>query len=220
MAQKTLGLAADLQDYLLAVSLRETPIAQQLRERTQELEYSNMLSSPEQVQFIVLLLKTMRAKQVLEVGTFTGYTALNVALALPEDGKIVCCDISEEWTSIGQAHWRQASVDHKIELQLAPAMETLQALLEQGAGGRFDFAYIDADKSNYQNYFDACYELVRPGGLIAIDNVLWSGAVIDANDQSEDTVAIRAFNHTLQQDERLDISMVPIGDGLTLASKR
>ncbi len=219
MSTRTLTLNDDLYQYLLDVSLRETPIQRRLREETARMEMAGMQISPEQGQFMALLVALMGARNTLEVGVFTGYSALCVAGALPEDGRILACDVSEEWTSIARRYWKEAGVDGKIELRLAPATETLAALIEGGEKGRFDFAFIDADKENYGVYFEQCLELLRPGGLIAVDNTLWSGSVLDAEDQSKDTKAIRELNKALRKDSRIRLSLVPIGDGLTLAMK-
>jgi caffeoyl-CoA O-methyltransferase len=175
----------------------------------------------EQGQFMSLLVRLIGAKRTLEVGTFTGYSALTVALALPADGQVIACDVSEEWTSIGRRYWQRAGVAHKIDLRIAPGNETLAKLVaDHSQHNSFDFAFIDADKSNYGSYYEYCIQLVRPGGLIAVDNVLWSGGVIDPSDQRPDTLAIRALNAKLHDDERVDVSLVPIGDGLMLARKR
>ncbi len=219
MSTRTLTLNDDLYQYLLDVSLRETPIQRRLREETARMEMAGMQISPEQGQFMALLVALMGARNTLEVGVFTGYSALCVAGALPEDGRILACDVSEEWTSIARRYWKEAGVDGKIELRLAPATETLAALIEGGEKGRFDFAFIDADKENYGVYFEQCLELLRPGGLIAVDNTLWSGSVLDTEDQSKDTKAIRELNEALRKDSRIRLSLVPIGDGLTLAMK-
>ncbi len=219
MSTRTLTLNDDLYQYLLDVSLRETPIQRRLREETARMEMAGMQISPEQGQFMALLVALMGARNTLEVGVFTGYSALCVAGALPEDGRILACDVSEEWTSIARRYWKEAGVDGKIELRLAPATETLAALIKGGEKGRFDFAFIDADKENYGVYFEQCLELLRPGGLIAVDNTLWSGSVLDAEDQSKDTKAIRELNKALRKDSRIRLSLVPIGDGLTLAMK-
>jgi len=162
----------------------------------------------------------MGASRCIEVGVFTGYSSLSVALALPDDGRIIACDVSEEFTAVAKRYWKEAGVERKIELRLGAALETLDAMLKHGEAGRYDFAFIDADKHNYQNYYERLIRLLRPGGLIAVDNVLWSGSVIDKKDKSVDTVAIRKFNKTLQADNRIELSLVPIGDGLTLARKR
>ena len=219
MSKQTLGLEQSLHDYLLSVSLREPAILTQLRQETAQMPRSIMQISPEQGQFMALLIKLIGAKKTLEVGVFTGYSSLVVALALPADGKIVACDVSEEFTSIARRYWQQAGVADKIDLHIAPALETLDKLLTAGEAGTFDFAFIDADKSNYDNYYERCLELIRPGGLIAIDNVLWSGKVADTEIQDNQTNKIRALNHKLHQDSRISLSLVPIADGLTLAMK-
>jgi caffeoyl-CoA O-methyltransferase len=215
MTAKTLQLSEALHAYLLANSLRETPVQRALRAATSRMPRSTMQIAPEQGQFLQLLLKLTGALRCVEIGTFTGYSALAMALALPPRGRIVCCDLSEEWTSVAKKYWARASVSKKIQLRLGPALETLKTLK-----GPFDFAFIDADKANYQNYFERCLKLVRRGGLIAIDNMLWYGRVVERRDQSADTRAIRAFNRRLRRDRRVDIALVPIGDGLTLALKR
>ena len=220
MGKSTLNLTEPLYDYLLNVSLRETPVLTALREKTDQHEWARMQISADQGQFMALLLKLINAKQVIEIGTYTGYSALVMAMALPDDGKIVACDISKEWTDIGQPYWRKANVQNKIDLRLAPALDTLQSLLDDNQNNQFDFAFIDADKVNLNNYYELCLELIRPGGLIAIDNVLWGGSVIDESNQSEDTIAIRRLNKSLLNDDRVDLSLVPIGDGLTLARKK
>jgi len=178
-----------------------------------------MQTAPEQGQFLHLLARILGAKKTLEVGVFMGYSSTWVALALPAGGKIVACDISEEYTSRARLCWRETGVERKIDLRLGPAIETLDSLIAEGQAGSFDFAFIDADKGNYANYYDRALVLLRPGGLIAVDNVLWNGSVIDAGVHDADTEAIRAFNHKLHADERVALSMVPLGDGLTLACK-
>lgn len=216
---KTLQLSAALHAYLVANSLRETPVQRALRAFTARMPRATMQVAPEQGQFLQLLVKLTGARRCLEIGTFTGYSALALALALPPGGKVVCCDLSEEWTSIARKYWDLASVSRKIQLELGPALSILDALLP-GNKGKFDLAFIDADKTNYRNYYERCLKLVRRGGLIAIDNTLWYGRVIDRRDRSADTRAIRAFNRRLHRDRRVELSMVPIGDGLTLALKR
>ncbi len=220
MANQKTELSADLHQYMLAVSLREPEILQQLRAETADHSQASMQIPPEQGQFMALLLRLMGARRALEVGVFTGYSSLVTALALPDDGQVVACDVSEEFTAVAQRYWQAAGVAHKIQLHLAPATETLARLLAAGEAGRFDFAFIDADKPNYDAYYEACLQLVRPGGLIAVDNVFWDGRVLDSDDQSDDTNAIRALNHKAYNDDRVELSLVPIGDGLTLLRKR
>jgi predicted O-methyltransferase YrrM len=209
-----------LYDYLLDVSLRENDIAGRLRAETAEHPQAAMQISPEQGQFMGVLVRLIGARHCIEVGTFTGYSTLCVALSLPDDGRIVACDVSEEWTAIGRAHWREAGVEGKIDLRIAPALETLDQLLGAGGAGEYDFMFIDADKSNYLHYYERGLKLLRTGGLIAVDNVLWGGSVIDPVKQDDDTNAIRELNRHVKEDSRVDLSMVPIGDGLTLARKR
>lgn len=216
---KSLGLDERLHDYLLGVSLRETPAQRALRQESDRLELARMRTAAEQAQLIALLLKLSGAHRVLEIGTFTGYGTLTMAQALPAEGRIVTCDVSEEWTAIGRHYWERANVAVRIDLRIGPALETLDRLIDAGESGGFDFAYIDADKANMRAYYEHCLILVRRGGLIAVDNVLWSGRVADPADREESTEAIRAFNELLHEDERVDISLVPIGDGLTLARK-
>ena len=217
MAALSLGLGETLQQYLLDVSLHEPDACRALREQTQTLEMSMMISSAEQVQLLLLLAKLLGARRGLEIGTFTGYSSLRLTLGMPEL-KMTCCDVSEEFTSIARQHWQAAGVEARIDLCLAPAQETLNQLIADGEGGAFDFAYIDADKTGYRGYVEACFELVRSGGLICIDNVLWSGSVADPDDSSDDTVALRELNRWLHEiaSGRFDLSLVPIGDGLTL----
>jgi predicted O-methyltransferase YrrM len=219
MAKQTIGLDLPLYNYLLSVSLREPEILAQLRQETAQLPMAMMQISPEQGQFMALLVQLMGAKKTLEVGVFTGYSSLVVALALPPDGGVVACDLDPECTAIARRYWQQAGVAQKIDLHIAPALETLDRLLAEGQAGTFDFAFIDADKGNYENYYERSLQLIRPGGLIAIDNVLWSGRVADPEDRDKRTEAIRSFNEKLFRDERVSISLVPIADGLTLARK-
>ena len=210
-----------LYDYLIAHGTRETDVQRRLREETQAtVRMAGMQIGPDQAQVMGFLVRLIGARRALEIGTFTGYSALAVALALPADGRLVCCDVSAEWTAIGRRHWEAAGVAAKIELRLAPALESLAALRRDGQDGAFDFAFIDADKDNYDAYYEHCLQLVRRGGLIAIDNVLWSGRVLDATDRSADTRALRALNAKLQADARVDLAMLGIGDGLTLARVR
>lgn len=220
MSTKTLGLEDSLYDYLLSVSLREPEILQALRQETASHPMGQMQIAPEQGQFMALLVQLMGAQKTLEVGVFTGYSTLCVALALPADGKIVACDVSEEFTAIARRYWQEAGVANKIDLYIAPAIDTLNQLLAAGQANSFDFAFIDADKSSYADYYERALQLVRPGGLIAIDNVLWSGQVANPDIQDNRTNKIRALNQKLHQDERVNVSLVPIGDGLTLALKR
>lgn len=209
-----------LRRYIHDHSLRELPVLARLREETAGLKEAMMQVAPEQGQFMALLVELIRARRTLEIGTFTGYSALAVALALPPEGQVVACDISETFTAIGRRYWEEAGVADKIDLRLGPATETLEGLVADGAATTFDFAFIDADKVNYDTYYELSLKLVRSGGLIAIDNVLWNGAVADPQRDDEETVAIRALNAKVHQDERVTPSLVPIGDGLTLARKR
>lgn len=220
MLKGTLGLEERIHDYLLSVSLREPEILRQLREETARFPNGAMQIAPEQGQFMALLVQLIGARKTLEVGVFTGYSSLCVALALPADGKIIACDVSEDYTAVARRYWEAAGVADKIELRLAPALNTLDELLAAGEAETFDFAFIDADKSNYEGYYERSLQLIRPGGLIAIDNVLWSGRVADSQAQENSTKALRALNEKLHHDERVTLSMVPIADGLTLALKR
>ena len=221
MSNRTISLTDRLYDYILSVSLREPEVLARLRQETAQLPMAVMQIAPDQGQFMALLIKLMNAKRTLEVGVFTGYSSLWVALALPEDGQVIACDQSAEWTAIAQRYWQEAGVANKIDLRLAPALETLEALMQSGQAGTFDFAFIDADKRNYPHYYDYCLKLLRPGGLIAIDNVLRNGSVLDEGFlQDKATQAIDALNQQLVKDDRVDLSLVPIGDGLTLLRKR
>ena len=220
MASRTIGLAEPLYRYLLDVSVREPKVLRDLRAETARLTMSMMQIGPDQGQFMRLLVQLIGARNTIEVGVFTGYSSLSVALGLPKDGRVIACDVSEEWTAIARRYWKLAKVDKKIDLRLAPATQTLDGLIKAKQAGAFDFAFIDADKANYDAYYERCLKLVRKGGLIAIDNVLWDGAVIDARKRDADTRAIRALNKKLHKDKRIDLSLVPIGDGLTLARKR
>jgi caffeoyl-CoA O-methyltransferase len=220
MSRRSITLDDSLYDYLLSVSLREPDLLRKLREETAMDPASRMQISPEQGQFMALLARLMGARRCLEIGVFTGYSSLALALALPEDGRIVACDVSERWTAVARRYWAAAGVSHRIELRLATALETLERLLVSGAAGTFDFVFIDADKENYVGYYERVLELLRPGGLIVVDNTLWSGRVADPENAEADTVAMRHFNEHLHRDERVDLSLVPVGDGLTLARKR
>ena len=217
MSTGILNLTDDLRDYLWQKGMKEHAVLEELREETAQLPESVMQICPEQGALMANLVRLMSAKKTLEIGTFTGYSALVVALALPEDGKIVACDISEEWTAIGKKKWEQAGVAEKIELRIGAALGTLEELIQDGQEGSFDFAFIDADKANYLDYYKMCLKLVRKGGVVAIDNVLWNGSVINSEINDVDTVAIRELNEFLAKDERVSLSMVPVGDGLTLA---
>ena len=220
MSNKTINLDQQLYNYLLSVSLRESDILRKLREETAQHPRAGMQIAPEQGQFMALLIKLSGAKKTLEVGVFTGYSSLCIALVLPPTGQIVACDISEEYTAIARRYWQAAGVANKIDLRLAPAIETLDQLLADGQAETFDFGFIDADKRNYQAYYERSLQLIRPGGLIAIDNVLWSGRIINFEDNDKQTQAIRDFNQYLYQDNRISLSLVPIADGLTLALKK
>ncbi|HUF76229.1 MAG TPA: class I SAM-dependent methyltransferase [Longimicrobiales bacterium] len=220
MTRRSIDLTDELYDYLVGVSVREPDVLRRLREETAELDQAAMQIGPEQGQLMALLLELIGARAVLEIGTFTGYSALVMALALPEGGRIVACDVSAEWTAVARRYWKEAGVAHKIDLRLGPALETIDALLAEGRAGTFDFVFVDADKSSYDAYYERSLELLRTGGLVAIDNVLWSGKVADPAEDDEDTVALRALNAKLKDDERVSLSLVPIGDGLTLAMKR
>jgi len=219
MSHRTLNLDDTLIDYVHAHSLREHPAQTALREVTAGHRYAGMQISPEQGQFMALLARLTGARRALEIGVFTGYSALTVALALPDDGYLLACDISDEYTRVGRPFWAEAGVAQKIDLRLAPALATLDAQLAEGHAASFDFAFIDADKTGYDAYYERCLKLLRAGGLIAVDNVLWGGAVARAAD-NDDTRALQALNDKLHRDERVDLSMLPIGDGLTLARKR
>jgi len=220
MSNRTLQVTDEVYDYLLDVSLREPDILKDLRDVTAELPNARMQISPEQGQLMALLVRLMGAGRCLEVGVYTGYSSLAVALALPEGGSLVACDVNEETTAVARTFWERAGVGDKIDLRLGPATDTLDDLIVEGEGGAFDFAFIDADKSSYPGYLERCLELLRPGGLIAVDNTLWSGRLVDERNQDPDTCALRQFNRALHADQRVDLSLVPIGDGLTLARKR
>jgi predicted O-methyltransferase YrrM len=220
LSPRSIALDARTYDYLIKNSLRDDPLLRRLRAETAKLTMGRMQVSPEQGQLMGLLIELTRARNAIEIGTFTGYSALCVARALPPRGRLICCDVSEEWTKIARRYWREAGVAGKIELRLGPALATLDRLIAEGKAGSIDFAFIDADKANYKNYYARCLTLLRPGGLIAVDNVLWSGAVADPKDRTRDTMALRAFNAALKRDERVTLSLLPVGDGLTLARKR
>lgn len=219
MANRRTIVDDTLHDYLVANTVREHPAQSGLREATRTVPNSGMQIGPEQAQFMALLVRLMGARRAIEVGVFTGYSALSVALALPADGYLLACDVSDAYTRVGRPFWQQAGIAHKIDLRLAPAVQTLDAQLAAGEAGSFDFAFIDADKSSYDAYYERCLILLRPGGLIAIDNVLWGGAVARPAGDA-DTAALQALNAKLHGDERIDACIVPIGDGVTLARKR
>jgi predicted O-methyltransferase YrrM len=220
MSRRTNHLSQKLHEYLLDVSVVETDVMRRLRQATAALPNAQMQIGAEQGALLALLVELVGARRCLEVGTFTGYSALVVAMAIPEDGELIACDVSEEWTSVGRPFWEEAGVASKIDLRLAPALETLDSLITDGQGGSFDFVFIDADKAGYIDYFERSLTLVRTGGLIAVDNTLWDGKVVDPDVSDVDTNAIRAFNEKVGRDERVTVSLVPIGDGLTLARKR
>ena len=219
MAHRTLQLDDALYDYVLAHSLREHPAQVALREATKDHPHAGMQIGPEQGQFMALLARILGARRAIEIGVFTGYSALTVALALPDGGYLLACDVSDEYTRIGKPYWQAAGVAHRIDLRIGPALQTLDARLAAGEAGAYDFAFIDADKTAYDAYYERCLELVRQGGVIAIDNVLWSGSVARPA-KTDDTAALQALNDKLHRDERVDLSLLPIGDGLTLARKR
>ena len=220
MSNRTTSLDDTLYRYLIDHSLRESDVQRRLREMTMGLEKANMQIAPEQGQFMALVVKLAGAKQIVEIGTFTGYSALSMAAALPVAGRVVCLDVSTEWTSMAEPYWQEAGVRDRIDLRIAPALETLDTLIADGEAGNFDLAFIDADKTNYLRYYERCLNLVRPGGLIMFDNTLWDGRVADPEVEDEDTVALRELNETLHGDQRIDLSLVPIGDGLTFARVR
>ena len=220
MSDETLNLTPELYEYLKSVSLREPDVLARLREETSRHPRAAMQISPEQGQFMSLLVKLLGVQKVLEIGVFTGYSSTIVALALPDDGQITACDIDEDFTSIAQRYWQEAGVSQKINLNLAPALETLTKLLDQGAEATYDMAFIDADKCNYPNYYEPCLRLLKPGGILLVDNVLWDGRVADLSINDVDTDGIRRLNKLVYEDSRVDMSLIPFGDGLTLVRKR
>lgn len=219
MSNRTLSIDDRIYDYLCDVSINESELLRQLREETAKIEYSVMQISPEQGQFMSLLIKLMGAKRAIEIGTFTGYSSICIASAMPEDGKLICCDISPQWTDIAETYWVLAELENKIDLYTQPAEQTLQMLLDDGAEKSFDFVFIDADKQNYLVYYEMALDLLRKGGMIAVDNTLWSGAVADPENTEAGTRAIRRFNEMLKDDDRVSQSLLTIGDGLTLILK-
>lgn len=217
---RAITMTDELYRYLLEHSLRDHPVLRELREETSTLPMARMQVAPEQGQFLALLARLTGARRCLEIGVFTGYSSAAVAMALPDDGTILALDVNEEWTAIARRYWKKAGVDKKIDLRIGKAIGTLDTLISLRESGRYDFAFIDADKASYLDYYERCLELVRRGGLIAVDNTLWSGRVADPGNDEADTVALRAFNEALHGDERIDLSLLPVGDGLTLARKR
>ena len=220
MSNHNNNISKELYDHILTNSFRDLPVLQRLREKTAEMSNRGMQISPDQGQLMHLLAKMVGARKTLELGVFTGYSSLVVALALPEDGKVVACDISEEYTSVGPPFWEEAGVAHKIDLRIGPALETLEALLTNGEAGTFDFAFIDADKDVYPDYYELCLKLVRTGGLILFDNMFLGGSILDSTRDSPNLKAIRGLNAALKNDNRIDLSLLPVSDGLTLALKR
>jgi caffeoyl-CoA O-methyltransferase len=219
MSNKSIGLTDQIYDYLLRNSLREPAILRELREETAADPLANMQIAPEQGQFMALLVSLLGARNILEIGVFTGYSSLVMALAMPADGRIIACDLSDAWTSVARRFWDRAGVGDRITLRLGPAMDTLNTLIATGESGQFDLAFIDADKTGYDGYYERCLELLRPGGLILIDNVLWGGQVADPENTTPDTLAIRALNAKIQRDSRVTSCLLPLADGLTLAMK-
>jgi caffeoyl-CoA O-methyltransferase len=219
LSNRTLSIDDRVYDYLLSVSLEESDLLRELRAETAGIEFAEMQVSPEQGQFMALLVKLSGARRALEVGTFTGYSSICIASALPEDGRLVCCDDSERWTTMARKYWQRAGLEDRIELRLQTAESTLRQLLDGDHAETFDFIFIDADKQNYPQYYEACMRLLRRGGLLAVDNTLWSGSVADLDNMEPDTCAIRRFNNMVKQDDRVIKSLVPIGDGLTLVYK-
>jgi predicted O-methyltransferase YrrM len=219
MRKSSITLTEELNAYLVDATLRDDPILAELREETAGMRWGGMQIAPEQGQFMALLIKLIDARRVLEVGTFTGYSALVMAKAMAEDGRLIACDVSEDYTAVARRYWQRAGVAHKIDLRLAPAVETLDRLLAEGGAGSFDFMFIDADKEGYDAYYERGLKLLRAGGLMAIDNVLWDGAVIDPSRDDSDTRAIRSLNEKVRNDSRIFPAMLPIADGLTLIWK-
>ncbi|MGI2027859.1 class I SAM-dependent methyltransferase [Endozoicomonas acroporae] len=220
MSTETLQLNDTLYQYIYNVGLREHPALKELRELTSHHRYRMMQISAEQGQLMAMLAKLSNARRTIEIGVFTGYSALSVALALPDDGELIACDISSEYTDIAKPFWEKAGVSERIKLHLAPASETLDQLIRNGELNQFDMAFIDADKTGYDVYYEQCLQLIRPGGLILIDNVLWSGRVADADVSDEDTAALKALNRKIHDDDRVDMMILPVSDGLTIAIKR
>ena len=220
MSNRTIMVTDDIYRYILSISLREHDALRRLREETKRDPYHRMQISPEQGQFMAFLLRLIGAEQTIEIGVYTGYSSLWTALALPSNGRMIACDISKQWTDVARRYWKEAGVQGKIDLRLGPALATLDQLLAEGRAGAFDFAFIDADKENYDAYYERCLALLRPGGLIAIDNTLWDGRVTAPDPGDEATLAINTLNRKLSRDKRIDLTLAPIGDGLTLVWKR
>jgi predicted O-methyltransferase YrrM len=209
-----------VENYVCELISRKTPTEQRLREETAQLSRGSMQIGPDQAALMAMLVRMLGSRRALEIGTFTGYSAMAVASALPPDGLLVCCDMSEEWTSIARRYWKEAGLDERIDLRLGPALATLETLLKEGSAGSFDFAFIDADKLGYRNYYEACLRLVRPGGLIALDNMLWSGKVADPAEADEEIAHLREVNEAIRDDARVDACLLTVGDGVMLALKR
>jgi caffeoyl-CoA O-methyltransferase len=220
MTNKTIGLSDELAAYVVEVGAREPGVLARLRKETAAMPQHSMQIAPEQGAFLALLVELIGARRCIEVGTFTGYSSTAVARALPDDGRLVCCDVSEEWTSVARRYWQEAGVADRIDLRIGPAAETLDGLLEGGEEATYDFAFVDADKAGYDGYYERLLRLVRPGGLIAFDNTLWGGAVLDPDPEDEDTRALRALNVKLADDERVSLCLLPVADGVTLARRR
>jgi len=213
------AMSERIEDYV-AAQARESDAAQRLRAETAKLPQAGMQIGPDQAAFLAVLVRSSGARRCIEIGTFTGYSALAIAAALPNDGRLVCCDISEEWTAIARKYWSSAGVSGRIDLRIAPALDTLKTMLARGEAGHYDFAFIDADKSGYDAYYETCLKLLKPGGLVVLDNMLWSGRVADPDHHDADTDAIRALNAKIRADNRVDAALLTIGDGVMLARKR
>jgi predicted O-methyltransferase YrrM len=220
MSTRTISVDDRLYEYILRVSLREPEVLRRLREETAKMPGAGMQLSPEQGQLMRFLVEALGVRKAVEVGVFTGYSSTCIALGMPPDGRLVACDVNEDWTAIARRCWREAGVEGRIELRIGEAIRTLDALLADGGAGAFDFAFVDADKENMDGYYERCLRLLRAGGIVAFDNVLWAGRVADPSDRSDSTAAIRALNDKLHADERVFLTLIPIGDGLTLARKR
>lgn len=220
MASTPQGISPELIAYLVEHGVREPALLARLRDETSSIPEANMQIPPEQGAFLAMLVRLMGARRCLELGTFTGYSSLSVALAMPPEGRLVCCDVSEEWTAVARRYWAEAGVADRVELRLGPALASLDALLDEGAAGTFDFVFVDASKREYPDYHERILRLLRSGGLVVYDNVLWGGAVIDPTDNDLDTVGVRRLNDRLATDERVDLAMLPVADGLALARKR